>query len=111
MANPQIDPFMHALMWKAVPIIILAGIVALLLRELLQWLGRKATGSGGSRRAQRDGGQASRPIHKLRVSAAAPHCPECNSLMVKRKTRKGTNAGQYFWGCPRYPDCFGMRDA
>jgi hypothetical protein len=49
MPNPQIDQFMHALMGKAVPPIILAGIGALLLRESLQWLKRKATGGGHSR--------------------------------------------------------------
>jgi hypothetical protein len=60
MANPQIDQFTHALMWKAVPPIILASIGAILLREGLQWLERRATRFGrdrrkrGARRARRD---------------------------------------------------------
>jgi hypothetical protein len=54
MANPQLDQFTQALIWKAVPVIILAGIGALLLREFLQWLERKATGAVKGRRARRE---------------------------------------------------------
>jgi len=53
MANPQLDQFMQALIWKAVPPIILFGGAAILLREFLRWLERKATGAGRSRRAKR----------------------------------------------------------
>jgi hypothetical protein len=61
MPNPQLDQFMQALIWKAVPPIILAGIAGLLLREGLQWLERKATGAGRSRRDKRNPeGSASR---------------------------------------------------
>jgi restriction system protein len=41
---------MHVLIWKAVPPIFLASIAGLLLREGLQWLERKATAAGRSRR-------------------------------------------------------------
>ena len=54
MPNPQLDQFMHALMWKAAPTIVLAGIAGLLLREALQWLERKATRVGRSRGAKRE---------------------------------------------------------
>lgn len=37
-------------------------------------------------------------------------CPACNSRMVKRVARKGPNIGQEFWGCTRFPSCFGTRD-
>jgi len=37
-------------------------------------------------------------------------CPVCNSRMVKRVARKGPNTGQEFWGCTRFPSCFGTRD-
>src|SRR5205823_7681626 len=40
--NAQLDQFIHALMWKVVPVIILCGGGAILLRELLQWLERAA---------------------------------------------------------------------
>lgn len=38
-----------------------------------------------------------------------PRCPLCQSPMTKRTARKGSNAGQEFWGCTRYPDCRGTR--
>ncbi len=34
-----------------------------------------------------------------------PHCPLCHVPMVKRTAKKGANAGNAFWGCPRYPNC------
>jgi restriction system protein len=39
----------------------------------------------------------------------APACPRCGSEMVMREARKGANAGQRFWGCPKYPGCGGTR--
>jgi restriction system protein len=39
----------------------------------------------------------------------APVCPRCGSEMVMRKARQGANAGQSFWGCPKYPTCRGTR--
>jgi hypothetical protein len=54
MANPPIDQFMQALIWKAVPPIILAAIGAILLREFLRWLERKAKGAGRSQRRKPD---------------------------------------------------------
>lgn len=45
------------------------------------------------------------------VTTGAPFCPECQSRMVKRKARRGANAGQELWGCTRYPDCKGTRPA
>ena len=37
-------------------------------------------------------------------------CPKCGSSMVKRLARRGRNAGNYFWGCSRYPSCKGTRN-
>jgi len=36
-------------------------------------------------------------------------CPQCGSSMVRRKARRGANAGGDFWGCSRYPACKGVR--
>jgi restriction system protein len=36
-------------------------------------------------------------------------CPKCGSAMVKRNARRGTNAGQAFFGCSQYPACRGTR--
>lgn len=43
------------------------------------------------------------------AAAAAPECPQCGALMVRRTARKGTNAGTRFWGCSDYPSCRGTR--
>ena len=37
-----------------------------------------------------------------------PLCPACNSGMIKRTARKGSNAGNVFWGCSTYPKCRGI---
>jgi len=39
----------------------------------------------------------------------APMCPRCGKPMVPRTARKGSQAGQAFWGCSAYPDCVGTR--
>jgi len=35
-------------------------------------------------------------------------CPNCSSVMLKRKAKNGANAGQLFWICSTYPNCRGM---
>lgn len=41
----------------------------------------------------------------VNAPAADPNCPSCGALMVKRTARKGSQAGNQFWGCSRYPAC------
>lgn len=36
---------------------------------------------------------------------AEKRCPKCGSGMVLRTAKKGTHAGQKFWGCTRFPEC------
>lgn len=43
------------------------------------------------------------------MTTGAPFCPACQTQMVRRTAKRGANAGKEFWGCPRYPDCKGMR--
>ena len=38
-----------------------------------------------------------------------PVCPRCMGRMVRR-TKRGQNAGQAFWGCSRFPACHGTRE-
>jgi restriction system protein len=63
-------------------------------------------------------GKARQAARKARQAAAAtiaidsqvpPHCPACNATMVKRKARRGANAGAEFWGCSGYAICRGTR--
>lgn len=37
-------------------------------------------------------------------------CPQCGSEMVRRRAKRGANAGSEFWGCSQYPACRGTRD-
>lgn len=37
--------------------------------------------------------------------AAEKKCPQCGSAMVLRTAKRGSNAGQQFWGCSSYPKC------
>lgn len=38
-----------------------------------------------------------------------PLCPQCGSPMKKRLARRGSNAGNEFWGCSTWPRCEGTR--
>ncbi len=39
-----------------------------------------------------------------------PACPWCGSPMVLRCAKQGPNVGNTFWGCPKYPECRGIRN-
>lgn len=41
--------------------------------------------------------------------AGVPHCPVCESPMMKRTAKRGANVGNEFWGCSQYPACKGTR--
>jgi restriction system protein len=43
------------------------------------------------------------------TEAESPTCPKCNSAMVRRTANKGANAGSEFWGCSKFPACYGTR--
>jgi four helix bundle suffix protein len=56
--------------------------------------------------------RSSRRAEQIGASAPgkpAPACPRCGKPMVPRTARKGSQAGQAFWGCSTYPDCVGTR--
>jgi hypothetical protein len=40
---------------------------------------------------------------------STPNCPLCGGTMVKRTAKKGSSAGEVFWGCAGYPRCKGTR--
>ncbi len=42
-------------------------------------------------------------------AGSTPKCPVCSSPMVMRSAKKGSNAGNAFWGCSNYPRCKGTR--
>jgi four helix bundle suffix protein len=45
-----------------------------------------------------------------RPQRETPSCPQCGSAMILRTAHKGTNAGNQFWGCSKYPNCKGTRE-
>ncbi len=36
---------------------------------------------------------------------ANPICPKCGAEMIHRVAKKGSNAGNSFWGCSSFPKC------
>ena len=45
------------------------------------------------------------------AEGGAPACPVCGKPMIRRTIKRGTRAGQQFWGCSGYPECQGtLRD-
>lgn len=45
------------------------------------------------------------------TATSEPACPQCRAPMVQRTAKRGTTAGESFWGCSRYPACRGTRPA
>jgi restriction system protein len=61
------------------------------------------------RGVQTSGRIAAREFSDHDAAVEAPLCPACNSKMVIRVARRGSNQGSKFWGCPGYPNCRGTR--
>ena len=38
-----------------------------------------------------------------------PLCPSCGNPMVRRVAKRGSEAGQPFWGCSQFPRCREIR--
>src|SRR5256886_16412378 len=106
MPNAQLDRFIHALEAQAVPPLFVAILGAALLVLLFKRLEHTFIRVVRSARAGRQAGKV--VTNRNVVSAGVVrHCPICHSQMVKRKARRGSPAGQEFWGCPKFPDCGG----
>lgn len=54
------------------------------------------------------GGAAQQPSPA--TTSAVPACPKCGGAMVKRVAKKGSQAGNEFWGCANFPACRGVRN-
>jgi len=108
MPNAQLDQFIRALEAEAVPPLFVAILGITLLGFLFKRLEHAIVRLV---RSARGGRQMEKVITNRTVVSAGVvrHCPICHSQMVKRKARRGSRAGQEFWGCPNYPDCRGTR--
>lgn len=51
----------------------------------------------------------SQAVERLRsiIDDPTKHCPKCGAAMEIRTAGRGSNAGSQFWGCSRYPRCYG----
>ena len=111
MADP-LAPFIKQLWTFAVPALILAGILGLVLGNLRvlaeRWLEnfvrRLVHGKQPGKPAVTPGAVAGSV-----AVVDAPHCPTCNKVMVPRVSKRGSAAGRNFWGCSEYPRCRGTR--
>jgi hypothetical protein len=103
-----LDQFIHALEAEAVPPLFVAILAVALLGFLFKRLEHALV---RAIRSARGGRQMAKVVtNRNGVSAGVVrHCPICHSQMIKRKARRGSRAGQEFWGCPNYPDCRGTR--
>ena len=50
-----------------------------------------------------------REMRRRKRTGRGLNCPVCGRDMVLRQARRGTYAGQEFWGCVRFPACRGTR--
>lgn len=50
-----------------------------------------------------------RPTTTQTSSQTNPTCPQCGAAMVRRLAKRGSNRGNSFWGCSRFPRCKGTR--
>ena len=60
------------------------------------------------RQSQTDTSMGQRTYQSSPGASETPNCPKCGSAMVKRTAKKGSNAGNTFWGCTNYPQCRGI---
>lgn len=45
-------------------------------------------------------------VKSIQANAALEKiCPKCGSAMIERIAKKGSNVGNMFWGCSRFPKC------
>ena len=49
------------------------------------------------------------PEPDVLVVPSTPVCPTCGSAMILRTAKKGSNVGNQFYGCSKYPACKGTR--
>ena len=69
---------------------------------------------GASRSSSFDGAALAKLIEGIQAAqgvqtqSAMPACPKCGGEMVQRVAKRGANAGKTFWGCRRYPQCYGV---
>jgi four helix bundle suffix protein len=82
---------------------------AYLLKRQIQSQGREFLEKGGFTEKLYGARKRSLRSDLSDQSNGKPNCPNCGKPMALRTARKGTKAGQPFWGCTGFPDCKGTR--
>lgn len=99
LAGKQLLITFSTILQYVVPIAALIGTLISLIRSLTK---KKRNASDQENRAVK-------AHSKQHHSQSNITCPLCSQPMLKRKSRRGANAGQEFWGCTNYPSCRGTR--
>lgn len=84
-------------------LLILIGRVINMLNHQMRAQGEKFEAEGGFREKLTE----VRLANKLKQENG-PVCPDCGKPMTRRLAKAGKNAGNEFWGCTGYPDCWGI---
>lgn len=102
-------PLMHALLWQAVPALIVCGIIGIVLGDLRRsaekWI---ECGVRGAFHKPALLVPAQTPSN-LPLADETPHYPSCKAPMVRRQSKRRMRTGERFWGCSTYPACRGTR--
>ncbi len=122
-ANDPLAPFMHILMFRVVPFLVLCVIAGAILGAFKQTVENTAIAAfrrlihGPTKGDLRRPAITSRDVDSVKpspplppVSRNVPHYPRCNALMVVRQSKRGARLGEQFWGCSSYPACRGTRE-
>ena len=74
----------------------------------LEWHLSHIHSSSSQDRQEMDEENSTRRINE--VNDEVPECPYCGDTMVLRTVRRGSRAGNQFWGCVNYPRCKGTME-
>ena len=69
----------------------------------------QATDYAASFREAISAAQAKKPVPQPETTEPKPVlCPKCGATMIRRVASKGSNAGNAFYGCSKFPSCRGI---
>jgi hypothetical protein len=103
------DTIMHLFWTRYLPLLVLALIVGIAIREGLEALANRFAQGMRKRRQNRRAKDYEQMTDDEMLNA--PHSPKCGGLMILRKAERGARAGESFWGCNSFPKCRGTRAA
>ena len=94
----------HMFWTRVIPFGILAILFGIGVKSFERWVLKKAGKLGKQRRAKAN------QQKREQSSSDTPNCPLCGESMVLRISKKRSNSGNQFWGCPSFPRCRGTAE-